>query len=154
MDEISEELLENNNKKNAFVELILQGIKFVGLSGVGWILDFTTFIFLGLFSKNLVLNNYLSSLVGFTFVFFASTIKLFVSHSKIPLFWKYIIYGVYQLIIIFLVSLLLNVIDKSIQQNITIDFILKYSAIISKIIITPITIICNFFVMKGLIEKI
>ena len=67
-------------------------MKFIGLSGIGWILDFGTYTGLGLVWNNLVVNNTISSWVGVTFVFIFATRKVFNNVSKIPLKWKYVIY--------------------------------------------------------------
>ena len=131
-----------------------QAVGFVGLNGIGWILDFCTYTVLGFLSENLVLNNFISSWVGVTFVFIFATRKIFMNNSRIPLKWKYLIYIAYQFVLIFLVSILLGKIDGLIMEYVTVEMILKFSFIISKIIITPITMVLNFFVMKGLIEKI
>ena len=134
--------------------LLKQAVGFVGLSGIGWILDFCTYTVLGFLSENLVLNNFISSWVGVTFVFIFATRKIFMNNSRIPLKWKYLIYIAYQFVLIFLVSILLGKIDGLITEYVAVGIILKFSFIISKIIITPITMVLNFFVMKGLIEKI
>ncbi|MBR2736284.1 MAG: hypothetical protein IKD86_03125 [Firmicutes bacterium] len=134
--------------------LLKQAVGFVGLSGIGWILDFCTYTVLGFLSENLVLNNFISSWVGVTFVFIFATRKIFMNNSRIPLKWKYLIYIAYQFVLIFLVSILLGKIDGLITEYVTVGIILKFSFIISKIIITPITMVLNFFGMKGLIEKI
>lgn len=135
-------------------ELFKQAVKFIGISGIGWIIDFCIYTTLGFFSKNLLLNNMISSCAGVTFVFIFATRKVFQNNSKIPLKWKYVIYLLYQFLLIFSVSVLLKYINGAIHEYITVDIILKYSSIISKIIITPVTMVLNFFVMKGLIEKI
>lgn len=135
-------------------EILSQAIRFVGLSGIGWILDFCTYTVLDLMSPNLVLNNIISSWVGVTFVFTFTTRKVFKNNSKISLKLKYLIYLGYQLILIFAISNLLGAINAAIVNNITIDLILKFSSIIAKILVTPITMVLNFFVMKGVIEKL
>lgn len=134
--------------------LIRQAVKFIGISGIGWILDFITYTCLGLVSNNLPMNNTISSWVGVTFVFIFATRKVFQNNSKISLKIKYIIYILYQIILIFFISKLLGCINIIIEKNITIDIILKFSSIISKILITPVTMVLNFFVMKGVIEKL
>lgn len=134
--------------------LLGQAVRFVGLSGIGWILDFCTYIVLSRICKNLVLDNFISSWVGVTFVFIFATRKIFENNSRIDLKWKYLIYIVYQVILIFLVSKLLGLIDSFIVSNISLAFVTGFSAIIAKILVTPITMIMNFFVMKGLIEKL
>ena len=135
-------------------KLFKQAVQFIGLSGIGWILDFLTYTLLGLVSDKLFINNVISSLVGVTFVFIFATRKVFQNSSKIALKWKYFIYVVYQFILIFLISKLLSFIALFIVDNIDIALIVNFSAIIAKILVTPVTMILNFFVMKGIIEKI
>lgn len=135
-------------------KLLIQAIKFFGLSGIGWILDFTVYTILGTFGDNLVLNNSISSWVGVTFVFIMSSGRIFKNKSKVPLWVKYIIYIAYQAVLIFLMSKLLGVIDLWITENITLEIVCKFSHIISKILITPITMVLNFIVMKNMIERI
>lgn len=134
--------------------LFLQAVKFIGVSGLGWILDFCTYTVLGLFSQDLSVNNIISSWVGVTFVFLYGTKEVFQNNSKIPLKLKYIIYLLYQCVLIFFISKLLNTINAVIVEKAMIDLILRYSSIISKILVTPITMVLNFFVMKGVVEKI
>lgn len=135
-------------------KLLMQAIKFVGLSGIGWLLDFFAYTVLGFVSDNLVLNNFISSWVGVTFVFIFATRKVFQNKSKISLKWKYAIYILYQIILIFFISKLLNVINIAIVNNVSIDIIVCFSSILAKILVTPITMSLNFFVMKGVIEKL
>jgi putative flippase GtrA len=139
---------------NALKRLLGQAVRFIGLSGIGWILDFSTYIVLSHICENLVLDNFISSWVGVTFVFIFATRKIFENNSRIDLKWKYLIYIVYQVLLIFLVSKLLGLIDSFIVSNISLAVVTRFSAIIAKILVTPITMILNFFVMKGLIEKL
>ena len=134
--------------------LLGQAVRFIGPSGIGWILDFSTYIVLSRICENLVLDNFISSWVGVTFVFIFATRKIFENNSRIDLKWKYLIYIVYQVLLIFLVSKLLGLIDSFIVSNISLAVVTRFSAIIAKILVTPITMILNFFVMKGLIEKL
>lgn len=135
-------------------QLIGQAIHFVGLSGIGWILDFCTYTLLGLFSVNLIINNIISSWVGVSFVFAFATRKVFRNNTRISLKWKYLIYLGYQLVLVFVVSKLLHGVNVAIVNNIDIDIVLRVSSIIAKIVVTPITMVLNFWVMKGVIEKI
>lgn len=133
-------------------KLIKQALNFFGISGIGWILDFIVYTILtSLFKINVDISNMLSSLVGVTFVFFVSTRKVFINNSKINIKVKYIIYIVYQIILIFIASKIMLLLK---DYLINIDLIAKYINIIVKIIITPFTMIINFIVMKNLIEKI
>lgn len=135
----------------AFVK---QALHFFGLSGIGWLLDFGTFTLLGMFSENLVLNNFLSSWVGVSFVFFTATRNVFKNNSRISLRIKYLIYLVYQFILILLMSKLLDAINMLLITKIDITFVKSYAGILSKILVTPISMILNFFVMKYVIEKL
>lgn len=135
-------------------KLLLQVLKFFGLSGIGWILDFSVYTILGFFSENLVLNNYISSWVGVTFVFIFATRKIFKNDSKISIGWKYVIYLFYQAVMIYLMSKLLGFVDGLILGVFTATIIVKFSAILAKIVVTPISMVVNFIVMKCVIEKI
>lgn len=135
-------------------KLFIQAIRFIGLSGIGWILDFTTYTVLGVISANLVLNNIISSWVGVTFVFLLSTRIVFKNNSKIPLKWKYVIYLLYQCVLIFFISKLLNRVNIYLLTHVTLAVVKNFSTIISKILVTPITMVLNFIVMKNVIEKI
>lgn len=135
-------------------KLIFQAIKFIGLSGIGWILDFLTFTILCSFFDDVVFDNFLSSWIGVTFVFVFATRTVFQNGSKISLRWKYCIYIIYQIILIYFISKLLGLVNQFILKNIEIDLILGFSEIVSKIAVTPITMVLNFFVMKGVIEKL
>lgn len=135
-------------------KLIKQAISFVGISGLGWIIDFIIFsILTSIINININIANMFSSFVGVTFVFMVSTRKLFINNSKINIKIKYIIYVVYQIILITTVSYIMIII-KDFLININIKFIVEYIDIIVKIIITPFTMLINFIVMKYLIEKI
>ncbi len=134
--------------------LLKQAVKFVGLSGVGWLLDLTVYTILSLRMDDLALVNTLSSLVGASFVFMFSTRFVFRDNHKIPLGWKYFIYICFQLLLIFLISRLLAWIDALIVQRCAVALIVRFAALISKIIVTPVTMTINFFAMKGVIEKL
>lgn len=129
-------------------------LKFVGVSGIGWLIDVLIYLTLSSIIKlNVDISNMISSLVGVSFVFLVSTRKIFVNNSKINLKLKYIIYIVYQLILIYLASLAILSL-KNYLTSLDIKLVIKYVNIISKIIITPFTMLINFIVMKLLIEKI
>lgn len=135
-------------------KILIQAFKFFGISGIGWLLDFLTYTGLGLVSENLVLNNIISSCVGVTFVFAFATRKVFQNNSKISLKWKYLIYLAYQMALIVFISKLLDGINAMIVNNFDIEIILRFSSVIAKIVVTPVTMVLNFIVMKRIIEKL
>ncbi len=133
----------------------LQILKFLGFSGIGWLIDFSLFNLLTLFFDSIDINNIISSLCGVSFVFMMSTRKTFVrKENGINLKWKFIIYICYQLVLIFVMSKLLLLICGLISTAFSGTFLADYSAFVSKILVTPITMTVNFIVMKLLIERI
>lgn len=137
-------------------KILKQFINFLFLSGIGWLIDFTLYLlFSNVFNLKIIHSNILSSIPAVTFVFFVSTRKVFSkNNSKISLKEKYLIYFLYQLILIVLISLLAQYLYFLSLKNISMNVELKLLKIIIKILITPITMLINFIVMKFLIEKL
>ena len=137
-------------------KILKQFINFLFLSGIGWLIDFTLYLlFSNVFNLKIIYSNILSSIPAVTFVFFISTRKIFSkNNSRISLKEKYLIYFLYQLILILLISLLAQYLYLLSLKNISMNVELKLLKIIIKILITPITMLINFIVMKFLIEKL
>ena len=144
--------MEKQNSK--LRSLLIQAIRFVGLSGIGWLLDFTVYTVLSFVLENLAVVNMLSSLCGASFVFLFSTRFVFQNSHRIPLWMKYAVYIIYQLILIWLISLLLAQINVFLVSFLGSTFLGAFCHTLSKIIVTPITMCLNFFVSKFVIEKI
>lgn len=146
---------ESDTKIN---RLIKQGISFFIVSGIGWCIDFSTYLILTyFFGIPISYANMLSSIPAVTYVFLMSTRNIFKNEmSKISLKYKYIIYFTYEVILVLIISFfaqwLFNIISKT--DLIEISIIGNYLKIIIKILITPITMVINFIVMKNLIEKL
>lgn len=134
--------------------LLSQAIRFIGLSGIGWLMDFAVYTGLSFISENLAVNNMLSSLVGASFVFIFSTRLVFRDNHNVPLILKYVVYVLYQLVLIYLISRLLAWVNSMILMLFTMKLIVGLSAVLSKMIVTPITMAVNFFAMKFVIEKL
>lgn len=136
-------------------KILIQALKFLGISGIGWLIDMAIYFILTSLMINIVFSNILSSLVAVTFVYFTSTKKIFINKNKeFNINKKYIIYVIYQIFIILLSSTIIGLVNKLIILYIDFNVVLKYSQIIAKILITPITMLCNFIFMKLLMEKI
>ncbi len=136
-------------------KIFFQAIKFFGISGIGWLIDMVIFTTLTNLEVNTILSNIISSLVAVTFVYFTSTKKIFINkNEKININKKYVVYIIYQVLMILASSTLIGLINKGIILYINYEIFLKYSKIIAKILVTPLTMICNFIFMKLLIEKI
>ena len=134
--------------------LLRQALRFLGLSGIGWLMDFTVYTLLSLRMENLALVNVISSLVGASFVFLFSTRFVFRDSHRIPLWLKYAIYIVYQLVLIWLISKLLALVHLVIVSYAPWPFLVKLAPVLAKILVTPITMTVNFFAMKTVIEKL
>ena len=137
---------------------MLQAIKFLITSGVGWIIDFFVFTILTrFFSIEVIYANIISSIPAITFVFFVSVKKTFVvRRKKFRLKDKYLIYVAYQIILVLCISYIAQELYLALREMATFRQTVIYSnlSIITKILITPITMITNFFIMKLIIEKI
>ena len=126
--------------------LLMQALRFVGLSGIGWLLDFTVYTLLSTRVSNLAAVNMISSLVGASFVFAFSTRFVFRdNHAS-----RYSGNIACTLPIRSCLSSCFAAarkINTLITTYISAALIVKYSAILSKIIVTPITMTL-FFVMR------
>ena len=133
--------------------LLIQFIKFLFVSGTGWIIDFGLYsILTGIFGLQILYSNVLSSIPAITFVFIVSTKKIFVENKNgFSIKQKYLVYFVYQMILILSVSLLGQFLYTIAIKN-KINFSLL--KIIIKIMITPVTMVLNFFVIKYLAERL
>lgn len=136
-------------------KLFMQIIQFVGISGIGWIIDFAIFNLLNIKFNGILINNMISSGIAVCFVFFVSTRKTFTQKlGGLNLRWKFMIYIIYQIILIYLMSRLLASISGLLLAWLVDSPFVDFVAMISKILVTPITMCLNFVVMKFVIERI
>ena len=135
-------------------EILFKALKFFGLSGIGWLIDVSIYMILSsIFHIDVSIANIISSFTAVSFVFVTSTRKVFHNKSKIKLKYKYFIYLIYQVLLIFVSSFVLGFL-KDWFLGFEIVWLTNYINIIVKILITPFTIILNYIVMSLLIEKI
>lgn len=120
---------------------------FVLISGVGWFLDLASYITLSqLFAVRPSYANFMSSLVGVTYVWIAALNRIF-DRSDYGGSVYLIIYWSYQEISIFAYSELISTVTTSIF-NLKLGQIFNIpSAVMAKIIITPPNLVTNFFFM-------
>lgn len=142
--------------KDKFLKILKQALSFFLISGIGWIFDFATYIFLTKFlSMGVAYANMISAIPAFTYVFATSNKKIFKNtNSKIALKYKYLIYFIYQIVLVICVSFFGDFIYNLMIVKITSLFIINNLKIIIKLLITPITMTLNFLTMKNLIEKL
>lgn len=133
--------------------LLTQFIKFLFVSGTGWIIDFGLYLLLtGIFGFQILYSNMLSSIPAITFVFIISTKKIFKKNKGgFSIKQKYIVYFIYQMVLILSISLL-----GEFFYIIAIRNGINFSSlkITIKVMITPVTMILNFFVIKYLAENL
>lgn len=144
--------------KHSFKTIIRQALRFLAVSGTGWLIDFGVFWVLTHFANfPVAYANMISSVPAVTLVFLVSTHKIFANKKEgLPLWAKYLIYFGYQMILVFCVSWLGELLFQLLSgTSLTeVKFIADNLKIICKIIITPVTMTINFFVMKILCEKL
>lgn len=130
--------------------------RFLGISGLGWLLDFTAFTIFGLILDELFYASALSALAGASFVFILSPNLIFINKKNISLKTKYVIYIFYQILLILFISYLIVEIEQQLQLYLVnyLPIIENLCYILSKILVTPVAMICNFLVLKIVIEKI
>ena len=137
-----------------FKKLFSQFVKFLFISGIGWLIDFCLYTVLTIkFNLKIFYTNIFSSIPAISYVFLVSTRKIFTkSHrNNLTIIQKYIIYFIYQLLLIFLISIVAQNLYTLVGKY-NLNF--KMMKIIIKILITPVTMTINFFVIKYLTEKL
>lgn len=128
---------------------MLRVIKFVFVSGLGFFIDFVLYsILIRLINLDIFVISLFTSLVGVTFVFFTSTKKVFENNTaNIPLKYKYLIYVIYQIILILVCSKIIVYLNDIFETS-SVTLISKYSKELAKLCIPPVTLTINYFVMK------
>lgn len=137
-----------------FGKLIKQAFAFIGISGIGWLIDFGIYILLNQWI-DAKYANMISAAAGVSFVFWVATRKTFKNNiRRLSLPWKYLIYLVYQVGAILGASVLIAFVQDTVIPAIGWELLVKYSYIAAKIMVTPFTLALNFVVMKILVEKV
>ncbi len=138
-------------------KLFIQFIRFIGISGIGWCIDFSLYVVLtAVFRWQVFISNCMSAVPAVTLVFIVSTSKIFKRKpGRIPVYAKYIIYLLYQLLLLLVVSSLGQwLADVIMLRAGSVESIARLSKVIAKVMITPVTMVMNFWVMKLLSENI
>lgn len=135
--------------------LFTQIVKFIFVSGTGWLIDLGIFLILTYYYGFQVWSaNILGAVPAVTFVFFVSTRKIFSNNAlKRSLKQKYCIYIAYQIVLVLLISFFGQFLYDVFYARCNVDILLKNMNLAVKILMTCITIVLNFIVMKLLVEK-
>jgi len=130
-------------------------IRFVGLSGIGWITDFVILIALVTFTTlQPYYANMISSCIAALGVFIASREGVFVK-GKRNVYANVLIYLIYTLLVIMAASYLIASLSKYLMHtSIVMGLLLQpmWTVAIAKIVVTPFNMLLNFLVSKWLIE--
>lgn len=128
-------------------------IKFIFVSGVGWMIDLISFsLLVKLAIIPLTYINFTSSMLGVSYVWFISLGSIFKYKGRI--ISQYLIYyWLYQLLSISLYSIIIHTVNLFVVENVT-DTINYYisNELLSKIIVTVPNLVTNFLFMKFLIH--
>ena len=127
------------------------------IAGIGWVIDFSLYTVLTMaLDLPVALSNGLSSLVSVTFVFFMSTKKVLTNNTNgLPLAAKYVVYVVYQACMILAMSALAGQLNGWLLGLSAVrgtPVLARNTKIITKILITPVTMVVNYLVLKRIVE--
>lgn len=131
-------------------------LKFAGVSGVGWLLSVVTIWMLArtdLFG--LFVSNFIGDLIALFLVFWFSWETIFF-HGKTFLARKFILFLSARLVLIFVFSLMIDVLAKTIADLLfyaSLQLDAAKVAVIAKILVTPFFLLLNFGIGFWVIEK-
>ncbi|WP_440113317.1 GtrA family protein [Paenibacillus sp. QZ-Y1] len=124
---------------------------FIITSGFGWLLDMAIFFScVHFFNIPVIISNFFSAGMAVIFVFFLSTKHIF-QNVGAGISLKLVIYISFQLVSIFIFSIIIEWISSFFVYSQSVNGIRQITA---KMIVTPLSLITNFIVMKYLIERI
>ncbi len=138
-------------------KLLEKFLKFLMVSGLGWMIDFALFTLLMKKTPiGVAAGNYLSSFAAVCFVFTVSTRKILLDPRGGRAGWKkFLLYVLYQLVLVTAVSFLaqwLHLWLYGLPLLQPVALLRENTKLLAKILITPITLIMNFFVLKRIVE--
>jgi putative flippase GtrA len=134
------------NKTNLIYKFL--NLKYIFISGFGWILDilFYSILIIFLDIKPLIAN-FISATLAAMMVFYVSSSWLFSSKDK-NLFYGGLWYFFYTEINIIIWSYFIDFMINFCKDYL--DLTLPFTAIIIKILVTPISLLCNYTVTRFL----
>jgi putative flippase GtrA len=127
------------------------GLRFIVTSGLGWSIDFALFSALSfLFPQTPFVANLVSASAAATFVFAISYARIF-QRGGDDFFVRLSRYLLFQLFSILISSMLIAITAAALAKlNLLED---GWLAMIAKIIVTPLSLLANFFVARHIIER-
>lgn len=124
-------------------------LRFALISGVGWLIDFSVYTALThLTAIPVAVANDLSTLPAVTYVFLISTRKLLSCKTeRVSKVTKYVVYALYQLVLVTIASFAMQALASVLEE------FLPHAKLAAKVLITPFTMVTNFFVLRAIAEK-
>lgn len=128
-------------------------VKFMGVSVLGFSLDFITFSLMAWSGVPPVAANMISSCIGATVTFVLSTRFVFKKGGLLPLPLKWATYIMWEVVLTVTASFVLAKIDTVLAATLP-EKIRMLADPLSKCAITPFTLCANFFVVRYAIERL
>jgi putative flippase GtrA len=128
-----------------------QALSFAFVSGVGWVLDFLILSMLVNGDVSPGLSNLCSATVAAIFVYFVARKFIFKRSFGLAATGGFVFYVIYTLCIVLFFSFLIQLLTPWLHDlliGIGVNLTLAFSAMISKVIVTPINLAINFVVAK------
>ncbi|MCK7616076.1 GtrA family protein [Roseibium sediminicola] len=136
---------------------------FALISGIGWCLDFMTMATLTYSGVPVFWANFIGAFCGVTFVFFVAGKRIFRKAHNRSMATLLLLYWIWQLVAVTAASaltagvslLLLAMLDQVGGTPILTDLganIVTLTGVSAKMLVTPFTLIANFFFMRFLLE--
>lgn len=129
---------------------------FMSLSGIGFIIDFTCYTALTtVYNLNVFYANMISAVPAVTFVFLISTRYIFRENlSSIKKIIGYIVYLIYQVLLLYCVSKLSQTLYDHIGFPLYVSQHSGVKKTFVKLFITPLTMTINFIMMKFILASL
>lgn len=125
-------------------------LKFVALSGAGWVCDFLSFTILVKFcGVPDFAANFISSYIGVTFVWFTSLHRVFCHTGQVQSRFLFI-YWSFQFASILVYSQFLHMVVAALHNFSLLHALDGQFEISAKIIVTPFNLVTNFMFMKSI----
>ncbi|WP_269584224.1 GtrA family protein [Roseibium sp. Sym1] len=136
---------------------------FAVISGIGWCLDFMTMATLTYSGIPVFWANFIGAFCGVTFVFFVAGKRIFRKAHNRSMATLLLLYWIWQLVAVTAASaltagvswLLIVLLEQSGGTQILMDAgadIVTLCGVTAKMLVTPFTLIANFFFMRFLLE--
>lgn len=128
-------------------------VRFILLSGVGWLTDLSCMTFLVYLGYEPMLANIVSASIAVSLVYWVSRLYIFDSSGNGRALIGFFYYYTYSIVIIFLFSTVIQYISYFLHGKLHQVIPFSITALIAKILTTPFNLYINFLVSKYIIGK-